>query len=173
LHAHAQPSRRILPLAFARPQSRASSSSTHQNHPSRPWRPTAPPSEPPWRHAGDRSKLLPLQRRPSHSSSPAALMSRPSLSPSPSASTRRRHVALPATERRFAGVLIRTRGNRPPRGYIKDPVAAAYLQEPPRCRSEPPLAPIQPKAVVLPTSGSFGRRRPPVKSEQTRASPLP
>ena len=43
--ARAQPSRRVLPLALARPQGHALSSPACQNPPSHPWHPTAPPSE--------------------------------------------------------------------------------------------------------------------------------
>ena len=81
------PSRRVWPLAFARPQGHALPSPARQNPPSLPWRPIAPPSEPLGGTPASSVRLYHGRRRPSHNSSPAALVSRSSLSPSPSAST--------------------------------------------------------------------------------------
>ena len=61
------------------------------------------------------------RRRPSHPGSPPAPGSRASLSPRSSASSRRLHVALQATERRFAGDLILGRGTAMATLYKKHP----------------------------------------------------
>ena len=87
--ARATEPRRSLPraLALARLQSHAPPSTTRHNTPSRPGALQRRRQGPLGGTPASSVRLCHGRRRPSHNSSPAALVSRPSLSPSPSAST--------------------------------------------------------------------------------------
>ena len=91
-----------------------------------------------------------VQRRPSHPGSPPGPWSSAISSTSSCRHPQPRHVALQATERRFARELIRPPQNRPRRAIKGGPRASPCTQEALECSPSPPMAANRPGGGLLP-----------------------
>ena len=91
-----------------------------------------------------------VQRRPSHPGSPPGPWSSAVSSTSSCRHPQPRHVALQATERRFARELIRPPRNRPRRAIKGGPRASPCTQEALECSPSPPMAANRPGEGLLP-----------------------
>ena len=114
-----------------------------------------------------------VQRRPSHPGSPPGPWSSALSSTSSCRHPQPRHVALQATERRFAGELIRPPRNRPRRAIKGGPRASPSTQATLECSPSSPMAANRPGEVFFPTSGNCSRRHCPGQFGTTRASHSP
>ena len=91
-----------------------------------------------------------VQCRPSHHGSPPGPWSSALSSTSSCRHPQPRHVALQATERRFAGELIRPPRNRPRRAIKGGPRASPSTQEALECTPSPPMTTNRPGGGLLP-----------------------
>ena len=119
------------------------------------------------------ARLCHGRRRQSHLRSPARPWSSAHSSASSCRHPQPRHVALQATERRFAGELIRPPRNRPRRAIKGGPRASPSTQATLECSPSSPMAANRPGEVFFPTSGNCGRHHCPGQFGTTRASPSP